>query len=197
MLHNKVIKKIIGHNNPISRFSLRYIRDYRLRRFDKLDQKVLEVSGGSRPLFHDYLNVDVSEAPEVDLVTNLLDPIPLEDNTAHKIVSVATLEHFNVNDVRKILRDFNRLLKPGGEVEIGVPSIDKIFVQYKERGCDDVVLRYLHGGLKDQYDVHLFVVDSDRFIGELLLAGFKEAKEVEYDFPRHSGDFMMKVVAKK
>lgn len=193
----KILRKLLRHDNAVSRFTLQLLREYRLRKFQSGDDKVLEISGGSLPLSRDYLNVDISNEPEVDLVTDLREPIPFADASTDKIVSVATLEHFSVTDVRRLLVEFFRLLKPGGVLEIGVPSLEKIFNQYRQTGCDDVVLRYLHGGLKDKYDVHLFVVDAKRFIQELKAAGFSEAREVEYDFPRHSADFMMKIVARK
>lgn len=193
----KVINKILKQNNPVSRFSLRLYRKYRVRSFTLKDHRVLDIAGGSMPLSSEYLNVDISNAPTVDVVTNLLEPLPFDENYVDKVVSVATLEHFNVNDNRKILSEFLRVLKPGGVLEIGVPSLQKIIEQYNKRGCDDEVLRYLHGALKDQYDVHFFVVDAERFISELTTTGFIDAKQVEYDFPRHSADFMMKLVAKK
>jgi predicted SAM-dependent methyltransferase len=193
----KIVRKVLNSDNSLSRFSVTLLRDYRVKKFNDKGYKVLEVSGGSMPLSKEYLNIDISEASEVDLVTNLLETIPVEDNYADKIISIATLEHFNVNDVRKILAEFKRILKPGGVLEIGVPSLEKILVEYKKRGCDDEVLRYLHGGLKDKYDIHFFVVDAKRFISELESVGFSKAAEAEYDFPRHSKDMMMKIVAEK
>ncbi len=197
MIYNKFLKVFLRQNNIASRFSVRFLRKNRIRSFLKGDIKILEVSGGPRPLSAEYLNIDISDAPEVDFVANILEPIAFDMETIDKIVSVATLEHFNTNDVREILKDFYRLLKKGGKIEIGVPSIEKIFTQYKIRGCDDVVLRYLHGGLKDQYDIHLFVVDAKRFIQELESVGFIKVHEETYDFPRHGADFMMKIVAEK
>ncbi len=193
----KLVKEILKKDTVASRFSVRLLRNYRISQFEKKEIKVLEISGGSYPISREYLNIDISNASEVDIVTNLLEPVPLDKEYCHKIISIATLEHFNVNDVRFILSEFFRLLKPGGSVEIGVPSLNKICKQYQEHGCDDVVLRYLHGGLKDKYDVHFFVVDAARFIQELESVGFVKGREEQYDFPRHSKDYMMKIVAEK
>lgn len=195
--YNKLAKWFFARDNKLSRFSVQLKRECRIKQFNKKDKKVLEISGGSRPLSSGYLNVDISTAPEVDVITNITNRLPFDDGSIDKIISVATLEHINMHDVHALLCEFYRILKKGGCVEIGVPALNKIIEQYNNRGCDDVVMRYLHGGLKDQYDVHLFVVDSKRFIAELDKAGFKDAEEATYDFPRHDKDFMMKIIAKK
>ncbi len=193
----KILYKSLNLPIPPARFSLRLYREYRLRQFKKSGERVLDIAGGSMPLNEAYLNVDIADVAEVDLVCNLLDCIPLDDASVEKVVSVATIEHFTLPDVQHIFSEFYRLLTPGGKVEIGLPSLKKILEQYTKRGCDDEVLRYLHGGLKDEYDVHYFVVDPTRMIDELRMIGFKEAHEEVYDYPRHSPDFMMKIIAIK
>jgi predicted SAM-dependent methyltransferase len=131
------------------------------------------------------------------VVANILDPLPFGENYADKIVSVATLEHFTLSDVPILLKEFLRVLKPGGTVEIGVPSLKKVIEMYEKEGCTDTVIRYLHGGLKDEYDIHFFVVDPKRFTKELESVGFVKAREESYDFPRHDKEYMMKIVAEK
>lgn len=196
-MFSKIFRVFYKQNNALSRFALVLKRKYRVAQFNKKEQKVLEISGGDRPLSSDYLNVDISEDPMVDLQTNLLDPLPFETESIDRIVSIATLEHFNIPHIRMVLKEMFRVLKRGGVLEIGVPSLSKTIAQYQKEGCTDTVIRYLHGAQKDEYDVHYFVVDPERFISELHAVGFSEAYEEEYDFPRHSPDYMMKLVAKK
>src|SRR3989338_4780536 len=109
----KVYRNVMRLDNSLSRFGIRIVRNYRIWRFEKQNYKVLEISGGRRPLSKAYLNVDASTEPEVDVVTNLVEDLPFKDEYADKIVSVATLEHFTLNDVRKVLAEFLRILKKG------------------------------------------------------------------------------------
>ena len=194
---SKVIRAFYRGNNPLSRFAITLKREYRVKEWQGKEEKVLEISGGRRPLSTEYLNVDVDNQPEVDVLANLLDPLPFSEGEVDRIVSVATLEHFNITHVRKVLAEMHRVLKSGGTLEIGVPSLPKIIAAYEQEGCTDTIIRYIHGAQKDEYDVHYFVVDGKRFCEELLGVGFASAEEVEYDYPRHDADKMMKLVAKK
>ncbi len=123
--------------------------------------------------------------------------IPIQDNDIDKIISIATLEHFSIIDLKFLLKDFYRILKKDGILEIGVPSLKKIIDYYSKNGCDDYVIRYLHGGQKDVYDIHLNILDFSRFKAELNIAGFSSVSQCDYDFPMHDKKFMMKIIAKK
>lgn len=194
---NNLLKLFYKTNPKIYRQAARLNRQYRLSQYLKNNQKILEISGGRMPLSNEYLNVDILDAPEVDVVTDINGPLPFGDASVDKIVSVATLEHFNLNDQRSILKEFYRILKPGGHLEIGVPSLGKILERYREDGCTDEILRYLHGAQKDQYDIHLCVPDAQRLTRELTVLSFKEVKEEPYDYERHDKRYMMKITALK
>lgn len=196
-MFSKIVRAFYKQNNPLGRFAITLKRDYRVAQFKSKGIKILEISGGRRPLSSEYLNVDIANEPEVDLIASLLEPLPFADASIDKIVSVATLEHFNIKHIRQVLSEMHRVLKDGGVLEIGVPSLPKIIAQYQIEGCTDTIIRYLHGAQKDEYDVHYFVVDSKRFCQELTDIGFTQAQEELYDFPRHDSNLMMKIVAKK
>ncbi len=161
------------------------------------DKKILEICGGKNPLHRNYVNVDILDYPIVDVVADILKPLPFEAHSIDKIISVATLEHFNILDVKEILSEFYRMLKNGGTVEIGIPSLEKIFHYYQKNGCNDLLLRYLHGALKDEYDIHLCIIDYPRCKQILEEVGFQNIEEVAYDFPRHDEIMMMKIIATK
>ena len=194
---NRVLARLLLPLKPVGRLAVRLKRKYRLIMFTKGDHKVIEVCGGRKPVSEASLNVDAPDAPEVDIVHILPEPLPFAEATIDRIISIATLEHFTINDMRLILKDFSRVLKPGGEVILSMPSLDKIFAQYKKVGVTDEVLRYLYGGQKDEYDVHLSCCDFDRFSRELSRCSFDDIEEVEYDYELHSPKYMMKIVAVK
>jgi predicted SAM-dependent methyltransferase len=197
----KIVKKIknivLGSNNKLSRFLLQLKRDYRLRMFKLKDEKVLEICGGINPYYPDSINVDVLDHPNVDVLANLNEPLPFGDDEIDKIISIATLEHFNIINLSNVLKEFYRILKQDGILEIGVPSLSKILRYYQVNGCDNKVIRYLHGAQKDEYDLHLCILDFKRFKEELENCGYYDINETEYDYPFHSKDFMMKIIAKK
>ena len=193
-IFSKIVNKFLSLNNPVSRYIVRLKRYYRIRKFQKRKRKIIEVGGGKYPLDKENLNIDISAYHAVDLVTDLLESLPFKNGEIDKIISVALLEHFNILDIRNILREFHRVLKKDGELELSVPSLNKIFAYYKVHGCDDVLLRYLHGAQKDKYDIHLCVMDVSRLAQELKNVGFRRVEEVEYNYPLHEKKFMMKIV---
>lgn len=193
----RIFLRVLASKNPISRNVVQLKRHYRLKSFQKNQTKILEICGGKTPLQPDYLNVDILDWPTVDVLADLHEILPFETNSIDAIISVATLEHFHVPDIKKILLEFYRVLKPGCILEIGVPSLEKILAYYKTNGCNDVVLRYLHGAQKDLYDIHLCITDFPRFKLLLEEAGFTEIIEQPYDYPRHDKTMMMKICAKK
>jgi SAM-dependent methyltransferase len=193
----KTIYHILARENKLSRYLLRLKRNYKLRAFQSSHEKILEISGGETPLNIKHVNVDIIDDPYVDVVANLNDPLPFADDSIDRIISIATLEHFNILNLRRVLSEFHRILKPGGRIEIGVPSLAKIFEYYSAHGCDNNVIRYLHGAQKDEYDLHLCILDKERFEEELTGLGYADINEVEYDYPFHSKAFMMRINAKK
>lgn len=193
----KLLNKLLRRKNAATRFFVKLKRQYRIKKLTSNNQFRLEISGGSMPLSDLNLNIDILDDPAVDIVTNLLEPLPFNNSTVDQIISVATLEHFNVLNVRSILNEFQRILKPNGKLIIGVPSFEKIVKQYQINGCDDKLIRYLHGAQKDEYDIHLFIVDAKRFTQELEKAGFVNTQEQPYDFERHDKNYMMKIITHK
>lgn len=68
------------------------------------------------------VNVDLYRFPGVDVVADLNEPWPFEDNYADRIVAVDLVEH--LKDPIHTMNEAWRVLKPGGVFEIVVPSTD-------------------------------------------------------------------------
>jgi len=193
----KVVNKLLRSNIPPARYALKLKRKYKMKMFEGKDKKVLEICGGLIPLNKENINVDILNDPMVDVIANLLEKLPFGNDSIDKIISIATLMHFNLLEMRKILKEFFRIIKIGGLLEIGVPSLKKIFKYYEINGLDDVCIRHLHGAQKNEFDIHLCVMDFKRIKQELENLGFKEVVELEYDFPTQDDRFCMKIRAVK
>jgi SAM-dependent methyltransferase len=73
-----------------------------------------------------YVNVDVVESragKRPDVVCDLHDLGPFDDASADEILSVHVVEHFWRWEVRDILREWVRVLKPGGRMVVECPNI--------------------------------------------------------------------------
>ena len=73
-----------------------------------------------------YVNVDVVESragKRPDVVCDLHDLGPFADASADEILSVHVVEHFWRWEVRDVLREWARVLKPGGRMVVECPNI--------------------------------------------------------------------------
>ena len=73
-----------------------------------------------------YVNVDVVEARagmKPDVICDLHDLAPFEDASADEILSVHVVEHFWRWEIRDVLREWVRVLKPGGRMIVECPNI--------------------------------------------------------------------------
>ncbi len=79
-----------------------------------------------------------------------VEKIPFKDNTFNAVISIDVLYHKGVSSDRKALKEFNRVLKPGGILIVKNPAHDWL------RGSHDIVIhtkrRYSKGEFKDKLD---------------------------------------------
>lgn len=80
-----------------------------------------------------YINCDITNHEGVDKVVSLEKKLQFKDNSVDEILCKYVLEHL-VTSPLKVLREFHRVLKPDGIVEIGVP-----FCKHPTaHGCDHI-----------------------------------------------------------
>jgi len=71
-----------------------------------------------------YINVDAVNRPGVDMVADIRDMKELiKTDTIHEILSVHVVEHFYEWEVRDLLREWIRMLRPGGKLILETPNL--------------------------------------------------------------------------
>lgn len=92
-----------------------------------LEGSILNAGGGFRPIHlpnaSRVVNMDLSPMPGVDIVGDL-ETIPCPQETFDGILNVAVLEH--VRRPWVVVREFHRVLKPGGKLLCVVPFFQPI-----------------------------------------------------------------------
>lgn len=88
----------------------------------------LNLGSGAKPLAG-FINVDLpsnwaSTVPDVE--ADVSKPLPFADDYADEIHAYHLLEHFYVWQAPAILKDWKRVLKPGGLLVLELPCLDKI-----------------------------------------------------------------------
>ena len=80
--------------------------------------------GSGQKYLDGYVNVDISDdhGHKVDVIADVTEPLPFDDNSADVIIAEHILEHVYLHKQEATLRDWFRVLKPGGRLIISVPN---------------------------------------------------------------------------
>lgn len=80
-----------------------------------------------------WINTDIKEAPEVDLVADIRQGLPLEDDSIEYAVSVHALPELGYGEIIPALRELKRVLRPGGVLRLVLPDLQKAIDAYVRR----------------------------------------------------------------
>lgn len=78
-----------------------------------------------------FLSVDFNPKVSPDIVADGKDLSMFEDDTVDEIYASHILEHFTWDDGLTALKEWLRVLKPGGMLTVACPDIDQIYYMYK------------------------------------------------------------------
>lgn len=114
----------------------------------------------------------------VDHLGNANDLSRFPDGTFEAVYASHVLEHFDYKDeLLKTLKEWHRVLEPGGKLYVSVPDMDVLCRLYIERkqlnGSERFhVMRMMFGGHIDEYDYHLVGLNDELLAAFLQEAGF-------------------------
>jgi len=129
--------------------------------------------GKDSPLLEGFINIDARPLPKVDLVWDITNGLPFENESIEEIRCSHTLEHFKYDDILRILAEFRRILQYNGVLRIYVPDFDKV-----NRDLEDNKLTmreasyYLLGGQRNEYDLHRYLFTNMELVRIVESAGF-------------------------
>lgn len=128
--------------------------------------------------------LDANPGPCVDHVANAADLRCFGDDTFDQIYASHVLEHFDYKDhLVATLKEWRRVLKPGGTLCVSVPDLDVLARMFIDRSLLSMqerflVMRMIFGGHMDQYDYHLVGLNDEFLAYYLHEAGFTEMRRV-------------------
>ncbi len=112
-----------------------------LARISKMLNPALPVKlhlGCGQNYFDDWINIDngnYGSTVKLDLNFDLRNQLPFNDNSIDFIFNEHFLEHLTVEEGKKSLSDFLRVLKPGGIMRIAMPDLVNIVNAYLDENC--------------------------------------------------------------
>jgi len=163
---------------------------------DSYDVSRIQIGGGKHTL-EGYLNIDI--VPPADLICDVREGVPLGNNCCDFIFNEHFFEHIDYPiSAKKVIREFYRILKPGGQVVLGVPDSElaaKSYIKkdrefynkalstwYTNRNCLEHFNTYidiLNYHFRDQ--AHYWAYDFEKLKSLFLDAGFSKIGRWEFD----------------
>jgi SAM-dependent methyltransferase len=107
-----------------------------------------------------FCNVDILSTSAVDVISDISRLENFSNNSIELIYACHVLEHFSHIEAEQVLSRWFNVLKPGGEIRISVPDIDKIVRiytnnwQHFQTPGHSPWIGLLYGGQGDPYDFH-------------------------------------------
>lgn len=108
----------------------------------------------------DFCNVDILMTPAVDVISDISKLDNFKDESIELIYACHVLEHFSHDEAVAVLQRWFEVLKPGGELRVSVPDIDRIVKIYTDNWQhfqtpgNSPWIGLLYGGQGDPYDFH-------------------------------------------
>jgi predicted SAM-dependent methyltransferase len=128
--------------------------------------------------------LNANPAPYVDHVCNAMDLSQFQNFVFSEIYASHVVEHFDyANELLTTLKEWCRVLEPGGKICISVPDMDvlaKLFLSKDTLSFEDRfnVMRFIFGGHVDKYDYHVVGLNEEILSYFLNLAGFINIRRV-------------------
>lgn len=152
----------------------------------------LNIGAGSRRP-EGYFHCDIEESPDAPKTLDLVcdaKAIPLPDGCASEVMAIHVFEHFYRWQSEGVLREWARLLRPGGRLVLELPNLRKCCENYlsglKRGGKDpDQLARWgIYGDPRtgNHYMNHPWGFDPPELIELLKANGFRKAREYVTQF---------------
>lgn len=126
----------------------------------------------------EFINVDVRPAPHVHYVCDVTDLSIFEDNWTDLVYACHILEHISHRELKKVLWEWRRILKPGGILRLSVPDFDKIVHIYESCSCNiSSILGPLMGGQGYEHNAHCCVFNHKYLSDRFREVGFREIRQ--------------------
>lgn len=129
-----------------------------------------------------FLGMDIDQHEGVDIVGDISNLSMFFNGEVSEIYASHCLEHFPHTKTLDVLREWNRVLGPGGILYVAVPDFKRTVQIYQMYGLIDWVQNYLMGDQAYNTAYHYAIFDESRLRNLLVRAGFSEASTVG-EFP--------------
>lgn len=133
-----------------------------------------------------FIHIDLMDYDHIDHKRSVDDLGIFEDGSVDLIYACHVLEHFKRADIGKVLKEWSRVLKPGGVLRVSVPGFEELVEIYKKYDDLNLILGPLVGGQTYLYNFHYMAFDFKSISALLKEAGFSDVKRYDWRKTEHA-----------
>lgn len=133
-----------------------------------------------------FVHIDAIDYPHVDHVASIDNLSFIPDDSVDLIYNCHVLEHFKRRDVERVLREWLRVLKPGGVLRISVPDFAMLCDVYQRNEKIEQVVGALFGRQDYLYNIHYNVFDFPSLAAVLQTSGFANVHRYDWRQTEHA-----------
>jgi ubiquinone/menaquinone biosynthesis C-methylase UbiE len=142
--------------------------------------KKLHLGCGSK-LLKGYINVDVREETNCDVIDNISKLSKFKNNDVDVIYACHVLEHFTRAEYKNVLGRFKEVLKDGGTLRLAVPDFKQISNLYNKKEYTlKQLMGLLYGGQTYAENFHYVAFDFVTLKKDLEELGFKNIQRWDW-----------------
>ncbi len=133
-----------------------------------------------------FVHVDVVEFSHIDIVHSV-DRLPMiNDDSCDVVYSCHVLEHFHRKIITEVLKEWLRILKPGGILRISVPDMEALLKVYQETRNLSLILGPIFGRCDYLYNYHYTGFDFKTLERYLSMIGAKDVRRYNWRLTEHA-----------
>ena len=139
----------------------------------------LHLGCGSR-ILPDFIHIDARKLPHIDYVTSADNLKMFKNNSVDLIYACHLLEHFKRNRIDTVLKEWCRVLKPGGILRLAAPDFEQLVNVYRQTKDLKLILGPLVGRQDYPENTHYIVFDFATLSEALKKAGFQKIRRWDW-----------------